>query len=59
MAVWYTYDKYTPGAVWGHVARDLAEIGPFPESNLTPRSISKYRNKALSLGCSILGQTSM
>ena len=29
--VWYAYDEFIPGAIWGHVARDLAEQELLPE----------------------------
>lgn len=28
--VWYAYDEFIPGAVWGHVARDLSQQGLLP-----------------------------
>lgn len=28
--IWYAYDEFIPGAVWGHVARDLSQQGLLP-----------------------------
>lgn len=28
--IWYAYDEFLPGAVWGHVARDLSQQGLLP-----------------------------
>jgi len=28
--IWYAYDEYIPGAVWGHVARELSQQGLLP-----------------------------
>ena len=28
--VWYAYDEFIPGAVWGHVARELSQQGLLP-----------------------------